>query len=65
VTCAPTLGTEKIIVALPEFLARYPDVEVELRLSDGYVDLIAEGVDMAFVAACSRTALAGAPCRYV
>jgi DNA-binding transcriptional LysR family regulator len=47
VTCAPTLGTEKIIVALPEFLARYPDVEVELRLSDGYVDLIAEGVDVA------------------
>lgn len=47
VTCAPTLGTEKIIPALPEFLARYPDVEVELRLGDGYVDLIAEGIDVA------------------
>jgi DNA-binding transcriptional LysR family regulator len=47
VACAPTLGTEKIIVALPEFLERYPDVEVELRLSDGYIDLIAEGVDIA------------------
>jgi DNA-binding transcriptional LysR family regulator len=47
VTCAPTLGTEKIIPALPEFLMRYPDVEVELRLNDGYVDLIAEGIDVA------------------
>lgn len=47
VACAPTLGTEKIIVALPDFLARYPDVEVELRLGDGFVDLVAEGVDIA------------------
>ena len=47
VSCAPTLATEKIIVALPDFLARYPDVEVELRLGDDYIDLVAEGVDIA------------------
>ena len=47
VSCAPTLGTEKIIVALPDFLDRYPDVEVELRLGDDYIDLVAEGVDIA------------------
>lgn len=47
VACAPTLATEKIIVALPEFLGRYPDVEVELRLGDDYIDLVAEGVDIA------------------
>lgn len=47
VSCAPTLGTEKIIVALPDFLERYPDVEVELRLGDDYIDLVAEGVDIA------------------
>ena len=47
VSCAPTLATEKIIVALPDFLERYPDVEVELRLGDDYIDLVAEGVDIA------------------
>ncbi|MGK5026207.1 LysR family transcriptional regulator [Janthinobacterium sp. RB2R34] len=47
VSCAPTLGTEKIIVALPGFLGRYPDVEVELRLGDDYIDLVAQGVDIA------------------
>lgn len=47
VSCAPTLATGKIIGALPDFLARYPDVEVELRLGDDYIDLVAEGVDIA------------------
>ena len=47
VTCTPNLGTEKIIGALPAFLAQYPDVEIDLRLNDGYVDLVAEGIDVA------------------
>lgn len=47
VACAPGLGIEKIIGELPEFMARYPDVELELRLGDGYVDLVAEGIDVA------------------
>lgn len=47
VACAPGLGIEKIVGALPEFMSRYPDVEVELRFGDGYVDLVAEGVDVA------------------
>ena len=47
VTCTPSLGTEKIIGALPNFLAQYPDVEIDLRLNDGYVDLVAEGIDVA------------------
>jgi DNA-binding transcriptional LysR family regulator len=29
-----------IVPALPEFLAKYPGVEVELELSDGFVDLV-------------------------
>jgi DNA-binding transcriptional LysR family regulator len=36
-----------IVPALPEFLAAHPKVDVELELSDGYVDLIAEGYDLA------------------
>jgi DNA-binding transcriptional LysR family regulator len=47
VACPSALATEKIMDALPAFMARYPDVDVELRISDGYVDLIAEGVDLA------------------
>lgn len=47
VACAPSLGTEKLMPAMPEFLARFPDVELDLRLSDDYIDLVAEGVDVA------------------
>lgn len=47
VSCAESLGTEVVMGAMPAFLARYPDVQVELRLSDGYIDLVAEGVDIA------------------
>jgi DNA-binding transcriptional LysR family regulator len=36
-----------IVPALPEFLAAHPKVEVELGLSDGYIDLIGEGYDLA------------------
>lgn len=42
----PALITEKLMDALPAFMARYPDVDVELKVSDGYIDLIAEGVDL-------------------
>lgn len=47
VACAPTLAVEQIVDSLPEFMARFPDVEVEFRLSDSFADLIAEGVDVA------------------
>lgn len=47
VACSPTLGTETILGTLPAFLARYPDIEVELRMGDEYVDLVAEGIDVA------------------
>jgi len=36
-----------IVPALPAFLDAHPRVEVELELSDGYVDLVAEGFDLA------------------
>lgn len=42
-----TYGTGTIAPLLPEFLARYPDVSIDLNLSDATVDLIGEGYDAA------------------
>ena len=41
------LGTEVIIRALPQFLAQYPQIQMEMGCSDRTVDLIEEGVDCA------------------
>lgn len=47
VACSESLGIDVLMAALPAFLERYPHVDVELRLGDDYVDLVAEGVDVA------------------
>ena len=47
VACSPALGTDIISGTLPAFLERYPDIDLELRLDDGFVDLVAEGIDVA------------------
>jgi LysR family transcriptional regulator for bpeEF and oprC len=45
---APTsLSSNVIVPALPDFFARYPDIQMELGSSDRTVDLIEEGVDCA------------------
>jgi DNA-binding transcriptional LysR family regulator len=40
-------GTYVLVPALPEFLARYPEIELELALTDQIVDLIDVGADLA------------------
>jgi DNA-binding transcriptional LysR family regulator len=40
-----SLGLTVIIPALPDFYARYPDIQLELGVSDRQVDIIAENVD--------------------
>lgn len=42
-----TYGKNTVAALLPEFLARYPDVSIDLHLSDAIVDLIGDGFDAA------------------
>ena len=48
VVSAPVaFGHSHVVPHLAGFLASFPEVQLELRLSDGYVDLVAEGVMLA------------------
>lgn len=40
-----SLGLAIIIPALPDFYARYPDIQLELGVSDRQIDLVTENVD--------------------
>ncbi len=42
-----TFSTTHLTPAIPDFLARYPDVEIDISMNDRLVDLTEEGFDMA------------------
>lgn len=48
VTAPLGLGRRFIASGIPAFHARYPDIQVRLRLSDHNVDILKEGIDVAF-----------------
>jgi DNA-binding transcriptional LysR family regulator len=41
------LGRRHIVPRLARFLGRYPDVSIDLTMSDGFVDLVEQGIDVA------------------
>ncbi|MBT2792810.1 LysR family transcriptional regulator [Paraburkholderia strydomiana] len=47
VALSPAFGRMEIVPYLPEFFSRYPDVSVEFDVSQRYVNLIEEGLDVA------------------
>ena len=47
VTAPATLARRHIAPAIAEFLARYPEIELEVVMSDGLLDLQAAGIDVA------------------
>lgn len=46
-TAPVALGRQQIVPRLPSFLAQYPQVRVELELSDSFASLAREGFDLA------------------
>ncbi|MDP3521625.1 MAG: LysR family transcriptional regulator [Hydrogenophaga sp.] len=47
VSLRTTSGTTVVVPALPKFLAKYPDIELEVLLTDERKDLIANHIDVA------------------
>lgn len=47
ITTSFNFGQNFLVQLMPQFLAQYPEVQVDLRLSDRFVDLAAEGIDVA------------------
>jgi DNA-binding transcriptional LysR family regulator len=47
ITAPVTFGSHQVAAALPDFLQRYPEVQVEMDVTDRPVDLAQEGYDIA------------------
>lgn len=46
-TLPAAFGRMHVIPMLPAFLARYPDISVEVVIADRYLDLVEDGIDLA------------------
>ncbi len=47
VAAGVSFALEQLLPLLPEFLGQHPDLSVDLEMSDRYVDLVADGIDVA------------------
>lgn len=64
-----SFGQEQVVPLLPGLLSRHPELVVDLELSDRFVDLVADGIDVAIrigrLADSSLVARRLATCRFV
>jgi DNA-binding transcriptional LysR family regulator len=69
VSAAVTFARIHLMPRIPEFLARYPELEMEVVLDDRNIDLVREGIEVALrmgkLADSSLTARRIATCRHV
>ena len=47
VSAGTAVGRHQLVQLLPEFLEQYPDITVDLRITDRRVDLVADNIDVA------------------
>ncbi|OUC15812.1 MAG: LysR family transcriptional regulator [Alkalinema sp. CACIAM 70d] len=47
VNCLAAFGQVQLLPCLKRFLDRYPDIKVELNMSEQFTDLVGEGIDLA------------------
>ena len=47
ITAPLDFGRWLLVQCIPGFLAQYPEIQIDLRLSDRFVDLVEEGIDIA------------------
>lgn len=48
ITASASFGRSHIVPFVPEFLRLYPDITLDLNLTDNIVDIVEEGYDLAF-----------------
>lgn len=46
-SCPVSFGQLQVVPRIKTFLARYPDIQLKLSMSDRFVDLVETGVDLA------------------
>lgn len=47
INCSVALGRQQLFPRLKRFLDRYPDITLDVTMSDYFVDLVEEGIDLA------------------
>lgn len=47
VNCSVAFGQMQVLPRLKQFLDRYPDIKIDLTMSDRFVDFVEEGIDLA------------------